>query len=209
MTLTTFLDDIEEIVISNSVAEAHAKREHNTESLKKCLAEAGCALEPTKEVVVARWFGRGGQNQMKENMKENIVTSGSKKDVARYLGAWPQDNNSVTYDIKKHIQAMLTGFYVFYGVWGSTEVPEKLKKLFFTAIVTSAVLSGLEPFALPSTQVKKLESVHVSLLRRMYGKEGWGKTTHDTIHRAVSNEYIRRNAKVHTFESILGKRRFQ
>ena len=209
LSLTTFVDDIGEIVILDSVADAHAKCEYNTKSLKKCLAEAGCALEPTKEVVVARWFGRGGQNQIKEYTNENVITSGSKKDVARYLGAWPQDNNSVTYDIKKHIQAMLTGFYTFYGIWGSTRVPEKLQKLFFTAIVTSAGLSGLEPFALPSTQVKKLESVHISVLRRMCGKEGWGKTKHDTTHRAVSNEHISRKANVRTFESILRKRRRQ
>ena len=94
--------------------------------LKNCLALSGCSLEPTKEVAVARWFGRGGQAQMKEYMQENIVTTGNKKYVARYLGAWPQDNNSLTYDVKKHVQAMLTGLYASHGVWGSTKIPEKL-----------------------------------------------------------------------------------
>ena len=76
------------MVIADSVQEAHEKCEHNTERLKHGLAAAGCALESTKKVVVvARWFGGGGQNQMKEYMKEGTITDGSKKDVARYPGS--------------------------------------------------------------------------------------------------------------------------
>jgi len=125
VSLTTFVDDIGGFVIADAVGEAHKWCCFNTELLVSCLESAGCSLKPSKEVAVARWFRK--QNSTVEYLQEGTVTSGHKKQVARYLGAWPQDNNKFQTEITKKCQAMYTGFYAFYGAWSSSLIPFQIK----------------------------------------------------------------------------------
>ena len=69
---------------------------------------------------------------------------------------------------------MLTGYYAFVSIWGSSKIPFRLQKIFFVAIVTSAGPSGLEPFVLTEALLWKLESTHMKLPRRLFRKKGWG-----------------------------------
>ena len=152
-------------------------------------------------------MGTKAHEKVREYMKPDVVSSGAKEKTARYLGAWPQDNNKLNTEIQKRCAAMLTGYYAFFGVWGSTKVPFVLQKLFFTAIVTSAGLAGLEPFAIPEALIIKLESVRTNLIRRMFGKSGWGKVKGDSTHRAVTHVSIRKRAKIFSVDSTLRQRR--
>ena len=68
-----------------------------------------------------------------------------------------QANGGYDTDVEKHCAAMRTGYYAFYGIWSSKKISFPIKKLFFTALVTSAGLSGLEPLALSAVQHAKLE----------------------------------------------------
>ena len=77
------------------------------------LNQVGCKLEPTKEVVVARWMGNKAHQKMQEFLVDKVITEGQKANVARYLGAWPQSNNKMATEITKHIQAMRAGFFAF------------------------------------------------------------------------------------------------
>ena len=139
--------------------------------------------------------------------EKDVITGGEKANTARYLGAWPQSNNKMTTDITKHIQAMRTGYFAFYGIWSSKRIPFPLKKLFFTALVTSAAISGLEPFALTSQDLERLETAHVLLIRRLFGREGWGSSKSDKQHRSISNDAIRKGAQMPTLDSLIRQRR--
>ena len=123
MSITSFVDDIGEFLVADTVPEAHEKSVSNTDKLVKHLAKVGCALEPTKEVVVARWMGNKAHNKVREYMKPDVVSSGAKEKTARYLGAWPQDNNKLNTEIQKRCAAMLTGCYAFVCVGGNNKLP--------------------------------------------------------------------------------------
>ena len=79
--------------------------------------EVGCALEPSKEVVIPRMMGSGAHAQTAISMQEGQITQGKKQRCARYLGAWPEANGGCQSDITKHIAAMRTGYFAFYRVW--------------------------------------------------------------------------------------------
>ena len=49
MSITSFVDDIGEFLVADTVLQAHEKSVSNTDKLVKHLAKVGCALEPTKK----------------------------------------------------------------------------------------------------------------------------------------------------------------
>ena len=64
----------------------------------------------------------GAHNKVRKYLTPGTITNGQKAEVARYLGAWPQTNNLHETDILKHVSAMRTGFYAFYGIWSSNRI---------------------------------------------------------------------------------------
>ena len=209
MSITTFVDDIGEFIVFPDPEDAHRKATANTEALKSALSNVGCTLEPSKERVVPRMMGRGAVKAQRNIMKKGMITDGEKVPVARYQGAWPQANGHNTTDVSKHCSAMKTGFYAFAGVWSCSSLPFNLKRMFFLAIVVSAGLSGLEPLFLLPSELDRLESVRMLLLRRLFGRTGWGKVKNSPDHQSVSDVNIRKRAQMHTFGSTLRMRRLQ
>ena len=207
LSITTFVDDIGETIIADEVDEANRKAQWNTSLLNMYLHEVGCALEPSKEVVVARWMGIGAHEKVQQYLQPGVITDGQKATVARYLGAWPQHNNRMKTEVNRHIAAMRTGFYAFHGVWGSKSIKFCLKRLFFIALVTSAGIAGLEPLTLTAQDQQRLETAHVLLMRRLLGRGGWGATKTDKNTNSVPNEKVRRKSGIQTLASILRQRR--
>ena len=209
MSITTFVDDIGEFMIANDCTTLHRKAMINTQLLVEELQQIGGNLEPTKEMVVPRMMGRNAHRETTQASIHGQLTDGTKTACARYLGAWPQMSGGIQVDIAKHRTAMKTGFYAFQGVWGSSKVSLRIKKLFFTAIVLSAGLSGLEPYFLLESDYRKLESTRMALLRRIFGREGWGATQTSRAHSSVPDIKVRRWAGMHSIASVLRRRRLQ
>ena len=65
--------------------------------------------------------------------------------------------------------------------------------MFFKAVVTSAALSGMEPLVLSEAQMEKLESAHVGFMRKLFGRDGFGKVKDQEKANSVSHEKIRKN----------------
>ena len=63
MSITSFVDDIGEFTMAANVEELHQKSVHNTMALEHALDKVGCALEPSKEVVIPRMMGSGAHAQ--------------------------------------------------------------------------------------------------------------------------------------------------
>ena len=84
--MTTYADDIAELMVADSAEELDDKAVTRTALLEAELGGVGCQLEPSKEEVVMRWMGPGAHANRKTAMIPNKVTPGKKLRVARYLG---------------------------------------------------------------------------------------------------------------------------
>ena len=145
--MTTYADDIAELMVADSAEELDDKAVTRTALLEAELGGVGCQLEPSKEEVVMRWMGPGAHANRKTAMIPNKVTPGKKLGVARYLGGWVPNNGNKNTEIDKRISAMRVGFWAYAGVWRCQQVSLRAKRLFFKAMVQGAGLSGLEPSA--------------------------------------------------------------
>ena len=92
------------------------------------------------------------------------------------------------------IGAMRTGFYAFHGLWSSSRVPFRIKRIVFKAVVSSAGLAGLEPYVLTQTDMDRLEVARDLLMRRIFGRDGWGAVAGSCEHKSVPSHSLRKKA---------------
>ena len=207
--MTTYADDIAELMVADSAEELDDKAVARTALLEAELGGVGCQLEPSKEEVVMRWMGAGAHANRKAAMLPNKVTPGKKLGVARYLGGWVHNNGNKNTEIDKRISAMRVGFWAYAGIWRCKNVSLYAKRLFFKAMVQGAGLSGLEPYLLPKTALQRLERARDHLARRALGRAGWGAVRGDPRHESVPNSLIRARMRIHTIASTLRQRRLR
>ena len=89
---------------------------------------------------------------------------------------------------------MRTGFYGFHGLWSSSRVPFRIKRIVFKAVVSSAGLAGLEPYVLTQTDMDRLEVARDLLMRRIFGRDGWGAVAGSCEHNSVTSHSLRKKA---------------
>ncbi|CAE7225001.1 unnamed protein product, partial [Symbiodinium microadriaticum] len=207
--MTTYADDIAELMVADSAEELLDKAVTRAALLEAELGGVGCQLEPSKEEVIMRWTVAGAHANRKTAMMPNKVTPGKKIGVARYLGGWVHNNGNKNTEIDKRISAMRMGFWAYAGVWRCQNVSLRAKRLFFKAMVQGAGLSGLEPYLLPKTALLRLERARDHLARRALGRAGWGAVHGDPHHESVPNSLIRARMRVHTIASTLRQRRLR
>ena len=207
MSVTTYVDDVAELMIADTVEELAAQLAVNSSILNARLADIGGSLEPSKEVLLMKWCGKGAKAQENRAQQLEDLTAGSMPSCARHLGAWLQTNGTHGDDVTKHIAAMRTGFYAFHGLWSSSRVPFRMKRIVFKAVVSSAGLAGLEPYVLTQTDLDRLEVARDLLMRRIFGRAGWGAVAGSPDHQSVPSHSLRKKADLPTIESTLRQRR--
>lgn len=79
------------------------------------------------------------------------------------------------------------------------------RTLAFAAVVNEALLAALEVRPLSQSDTNKLEQARGLILRRLFGREGFGAG--DPQHRSVTIQDLRRRARLATVSSELGVRR--
>ena len=105
------------------------------------------------------------------------------------------------------IGAMRTGFYAFHGLWSSSRVPFRIKRIVLKAVVSSAGLAGLEPYVLTQTDMDRLEVARDLLMRRIFGRDGCGAVAGSCEHKSVPSHSLRKKGDLPTMESTLRQRR--
>ena len=127
--------------------------------------------------------------------------------IVKYLGAQLQSNGSLLAEVRKRIAAAKSAFARFSRFFKRSHVPLARKVLVFKAVVNEAVLSALEIRPLSVADCHALETARGLLLRRLFGRQGFGAVAGDSNHRSVTVESLRQRAQLATVSSELTVRR--
>ena len=125
----------------------------------------------------------------------------------KYLGAQLQANGSLRAELQKRIGAARSGFARFSKLFKSRTVPVARKVLIFKAVVNEALLAALEVRPLGCSGCHTLERARGLLLRRLFGRQGFGAVAGDDRHESVTVESLRRRVQLSTVASELTVRR--
>ena len=112
-------------------------------------------------------------------------------------------------EVRKSIASARLGFAKFARFFKRLTVPFSRKVLVFKAAVNGALLSGLEvrPLITSPSDCQSLEKASGFLLRRLFGKHGFGAVAGENTHRSVSVASLRARATLPTVVSELRARR--
>ena len=125
--------------------------------------------------------------------------------IVTYLGAQLQSNGSLLAEVRKCIAAAKSAFARFLRFFKRSHVPLARKVLVFKAVVNEALLSALEIRPLSVVDCHALETARGLLLRRLFGRQGFGAVAGDSNHRSV--ESLHQRAQLATVSSELTVRR--
>ena len=129
------------------------------------------------------------------------------KHVVKYLGAHLQSNLSLRAEVSKRIAAARTGFAKFSAFFKNSKIPQNHKNMVFRSVVNEALLSALEVRSLTSTDVQRLEAARGALLRRCFGRRGFGAVGADDAPRSVPLSALRQQSLLADIASELRVRR--
>ena len=129
------------------------------------------------------------------------------KHVVKYLGAHLQSNLSLRAEVSKRIAAARTGFAKFSAFFKNSKIPQNHKNMVFRSVVNEALLSALEVRSLTSTDVQRLEAARGVLLRRCFGRRGFGAVGADDAPRSVPLSALRQQSLLADIASELRVRR--
>ena len=186
------IEEVEQSTVAHTQALKEALQPHRLElNLKK--SEALLALRGAYSAAKKAFSGTWKGPPLRRTVK--------------YLGAHFQASLSTRLEVTKRIAAARTGFSKFAAFFRNSRVPLGQKKSVFRSVVNDAFLSALEVRTLTASDIEKLESARGLLLRRIFGKIGFGATRHDTQHRSVPISYLRLQCGVVTIACELRVRR--
>ena len=125
----------------------------------------------------------------------------------KYLGALIQANGSHSAEIRKRINSAKAGFARFARFFKKRTAPLRRKALVFKAVVNESLLSALEVRPLTRADEHHLEQARSLLLRRLFGRDGFGSVDGDPQHRSVTLSSLRTRIHLATISSELCARR--
>ena len=121
----------------------------------------------------------------------------------KYFGARLQSNGSTQAELRKRIGAAKSGFALFARFFKRSRVPLARKVLVFKAVVNESLRSALEVRPLNVSDCHGLEKSRGLLLRRLFGRQGFGAVAGDASHRSVTVESLRQKINLSTVASEL------
>ena len=127
--------------------------------------------------------------------------------TVKYLGAHLQDNGSLRAEIQRRISHAKAGFAQYALFFKLKRVPIRRKIAVFKAVVNESLLSALEVRPVSVSDIRQLEQARGLLLRRLFGREGFGSVANDHEHRSVTVSSLRQRAHLATVASELRVRR--
>eukprot|EP00438_Fugacium_kawagutii_P013403 Skav216509 [mRNA] locus=scaffold1123:676329:681818:- [translate_table: standard] len=204
--VAAYADDLVRISSGKSLASLQQQDETNRETLRTLLQVRGLHLNDRKGETLLHFCGAGAYNSAK------LAFSGSwsgypLKLQVKYLGAMIQGNGSHAAELQKRIGSAKAGFARFARFFRKRTVPLQRKFLVFKAVVNEALLSALEVRPLNKADEHQLEKARGLLLRRLFGRDGFGAVAGDPQHKSVPLHSLRQKARLATVASELRVRR--
>ena len=202
LSVAAYADDLIRIVAGRSLPLLARQTENCTESLQRLLGTRGLKLNGKKGETLLSMKGQGAYESARRAFSGDW-SGYPLKLVVKYLGAHIQSNGSMSAEVRKRISAAKAGFARFSRFFRRSHVPLSRKFLVFKAVVDSALLSALEVRPLGASDLQALESARGLLLRRLFGKDGYGAGTGYPAHRSVTVESLRERVGLATVASEL------
>ena len=113
------------------------------------------------------------------------------KPSVKYLGTHLQPFDSAKLEVTMRIAAARSAFAMFSKFLRRASVPLRRKILVFNAVVNEALLSVLEVRVLTGSDYQRLEAARGLLLRRLFGRHGYGKVADDQAPHSVPLSLLR------------------
>ena len=162
--------------------------------LEECLDRCNLERHLGKQVL-------GSRKRAEEIEEKADGKLGEFTPIATYLGGSCVPSVSSTEEPKKRCARADEGA-AGVAIFVKRNVDHKLKLTLFKAWVQGALTSAGERRCYSKSELKRLESKQCTLARLVLGKRGYGKIKEEKA-KGVSNEMVRRRAKLHTIESVL------
>ena len=204
--VAAYADDLVRIVSGRSLEHLDSGTIACTESLATLLHRRGLKLNAKKGETLLSLEGAGAYDAARRAFS-GTWKGYPPKQVVKYLGAHIQSNGSLQSEVRKRTASARLGFAKFARFFKRSTVPFSRKVLVFKAVVNGALLSGLEVRTLSPSDCQSLEKARGLLLRRLFGKHGFGAVAGENTHRSVSVASLRERAALPTVVSELRARR--
>lgn len=201
-----YADDLARVEAARCLEEVEQSTVVHTQALKEALRPHRLELNLKKSEAMLALRGRGAYAAAKKAFSGTWKGPPLRRTV-KYLGAHLQASLSTRIEVTKRIAAARTGFSKFAAFFQNSQVPLGQKKSVFRSVVNEAFLSALEVRTLTASDIERLESARGLLLRRIFGKNGFGATRHETHHRSVPISHLRLQCGLVTIACELRVRR--
>ena len=204
--IAAYADDLIRIVPGRDLHKLATTAQQNLASLEGVLRPRNLQLNERKGETLLSFSGKGAYKAARDAHAGHWPCYPPKL-VVKYLGAQLHATGSLSAEIRKRAASAKAGFARFARFFKRSQVPLPRKVLVFKAVVNEALLSALEVRPLSSVDEQALERARGLLLRRRFGRQGYGAVAGDPQHRSVTLESLRRRANLATVASELRVRR--
>jgi hypothetical protein len=204
--VAAYADDLIRICSGRNLIELQNKSREQTASLQQLLTPKGLKLNSNKGETLLQFSGKGAYNAAKAAFSGDWRGYPLRLTV-KYLGSRLQDNGGLEMELQKRIASAKASFAKFVTFFRRCRVPLRRKAAVFRAVVNETLLSALEVRPLSPSDEHKLEQARGLLLRRLFGRDGFGVVSGDPVHRSVTLESLRQRAGISTVSSDLKVRR--
>ena len=208
LSVAAYADDLVRVEAGRDIRRAERLTVDHTDSLKEVLQRHRLELNLRKSESLVAVRGRGAYSAAERVFAGDWAGPPLKQSV-KYLGAHIQAQLSMKLEITKRIAAARNSFSLFSRFFRNSRVPQRQKIQVFHAVVNEAFLSALEVRALSESDIQRLESARGLLLRRIFGRNGFGGVRGVGGHRSVPLSLLRRLAGLAEVREELRTRRLQ
>ena len=175
---------------ATAISEVERRTVEHTEALQEVLRPHRLALNVSKSQSLVAVRGRGAYADA-ARVFGGAWTGPPIKQSVKYLGARIDAQLSLRLEITKRIAAARSSFSLFARFFRNSHVSQLHKTRVFKAVINEVLLAALEVRALSTTDVQRLESARGMMLRRLFGKRGFGAVFGEEGHRAVPRTVLK------------------
>ena len=206
VSVAAYADDLARVEAAAQLTEVERNAIAHTDALAATLRPHRLRLNLSKSECLLAVRGKGAYAAAKRAFSGGWQGPPLKSAV-KYLGAHLQPNLSCRLEVTKRIAAARTGFARFSSFFKNSHIPQHHKNMVFKSVVNEALLSALEVRTLTSTDIQRLEAARGVLLRRSFGRAGFGAVQNEAGHRSVPVSELRHQCGLADVASELRVRR--
>ena len=168
--LTGFVDDLANRCVASSPAGLLDEVAVARDILAEDLAEAGVALNSSKEMIVVE--GPGVYNV--RAMQRALASTGKVVHAARYLGCQIAMGGSMQQEVEMRIRSVKCNFSMLRWFWHRKGLSWRVVRLTYLCLCHGAAVAGWNAFVVSHSAAKQIDVVIVGQLRSlMKGKAHW------------------------------------